>query len=189
MADFSAAGADEDAGGAVDLYLVDSLGGEGGQAHRRELIAAGGKECAFFQVGAGAADELSWRGLWHGNAVTRSEEFLWFAALDGHDGCSSFRYLGASHDGAGAGKRAVEYLGGLSAGRDGGAHRVGPGRTLREGVAIHLGVIKARGGEAGVDIRSQNHILRLGEGHGGGLACGQGRGDLARVSLGCAHGG
>ena len=40
-----------------------------------------------------------------------------------------------------------------------------------------------------MDIRSQNHILRLGEGHGGRLACGQGRGDLARVSLGCAHGG
>lgn len=58
MADFSAAGADEDAGGAVDLYLVDSLGSEGGQAHRRELIAAGGEEGAFFQVGAGAADGI-----------------------------------------------------------------------------------------------------------------------------------
>ena len=79
---------------------------------------------------------------------------MWFAAFDGHDGCSSFRHLGAGHDGAGAGKRAVEYLGGLRAGRDGGAHRVGPGRALREGVAIHLGVIKARGGEAGVYVCS-----------------------------------
>lgn len=40
-----------------------------------------------------------------------------------------------------------------------------------------------------MDIRSEHHILCLVKGYGGGLACGQGRGDRARVSLGCAHGG
>ena len=114
---------------------------------------------------------------------------MWFAALDGHDGCGSLRHFGARHDGAGRIEWAVEHTGGVVTGGDSRAHQVGSGRALRKRVAIHLGVIKARGGEAGVDIRSQNHILRLGEGHGGGLACGQGRGDLARVSLRCAHGG
>mgnify|MGYP007100931280 CR=1 FL=1 len=48
MADLSAAGADEDAGGAVDLHLGDALGSKGGQADRREFIALGRQEGAFF---------------------------------------------------------------------------------------------------------------------------------------------